>query len=251
MKKIIFIFAMSISLTSIGQKMDYVALSQQLLETARQNKPSKDIQQQLAEVSLNDLNVDLDTDTKRKAFWINIYNAYVQIILTDAPEKFEDRGAFFSGAQIKLVGRELSFDDIEHGIIRGSQSKYALGFIPKWFVNDFERKLRVRERDGRIHFALNCGAKSCPPIPILSTDRLEEQLDAASRSYLQATTTYDAPTKTAGVTALFSWFRGDFGNLSGVREYLHRYEAIPKTADPSLSFNDYDWTLDLGNYIDL
>lgn len=242
---------MTITYTGIGQNTDFVTLSQQLLEAARYQKPSEEIQERLAKVSLSELNEALDTDNERKAFWINIYNAYVQIILTEKPEKFEDRGAFFSGAQIKLVGRVLSFDDIEHGIIRGSQSKYALGFIPKWFVNDFERKLRVRTRDGRIHFALNCGAKSCPPIPILDDNRIEQQLDAASRSYLQSTTTYDASTNKAGVTALFSWFRGDFGNLSGARDYLRRYEAIPETADPSLSFNDYDWTLDLGNYIDL
>ncbi len=251
MKKIIFCFAFLVSIMAHTQSTDFVALSQQLLEAARHNQPSKDIQERLAKVSLNTLNATLDTDDKRKAFWINIYNAYVQIILTEAPERFENRGAFFSDTKIQLVQRELSLDDIEHGIIRGSQSKYALGFLPKWFVDELERKLRVRERDGRVHFALNCGAKSCPPIPILDAEQLDAQLDEASRRYLQASTRYDAAEHKAYVTALFSWFRGDFGNLSGVREYLRRYEAIPSEANPSLSFNDYDWTLDLGNYVDL
>ena len=88
---------MIITYTGIGQNTDFVALSQQLLEAARNQKPSEAIQERLAKVSLNELNQALDVDNKRKAFWINIYNAYVQIILKDKPEKFENRGTFFSG----------------------------------------------------------------------------------------------------------------------------------------------------------
>lgn len=37
--------------------------------------------------------------------------------------------------------------------------------------------------DARIHFALNCGAASCPAIKLYSTDTLEEGLAAAAEAF--------------------------------------------------------------------
>lgn len=227
-------------------------LSVQLLEAARHDRPHEAIQQELATIDLKALSEQLNTDTKKKTFWINVYNANIQLLLSDNPELFEDRGKFFSTPRVTIAGKALSFDDMEHGIIRGSQSKLALGFLPKLFVDSYEKKLRVSKRDGRIHFALNCGAKSCPPVAIYKADQLDRQLDESSRRYLNETTTFEAAENKAYVTALFSWFRGDFGGLDGAKEdYLKKYDAIPPDSNPTLSFKDYDWTLDLGNYIDL
>ena len=252
MRFIIFFFALTISYTSLAQDLDFVVVSQNLLETTREKQPTKDIQDQLAKVSLRELSKDLDTDERRLAFWINVYNAYIQILLTDDATLFDDRSAFFTEKRMTIAGQKVSFDNIEHGIIRASQSKYTLGLIPKfWGVSEYEKKLRVQERDGRVHFALNCGAKSCPPIPVLTAKRLDQQLDAASKAYLEATTKYDKEADAAHVTPLFSWFRGDFGGLSGVKSYLRHFEIIPAGANPSLDFLDYDWTLDLNNYVDL
>ena len=35
----------------------------------------------------------------------------------------------------------------------------------------------------RIHFALNCGARSCPPIRVYAAAKLETQLNTAARSF--------------------------------------------------------------------
>ena len=48
-----------------------------------------------------------------------------------------------------------------------------------------------------------------------------------------------------------SWFRGDFGGPSGAIQMLKEYDVIPDNADPSISYKDYDWTLELGNYQDI
>merc|ERR1712020_23232 len=40
--------------------------------------------------------------------------------------------------------------------------------------------------DPRIHFALNCGAKSCPPIKTFTGDEVEEQLEVATQAYLES-----------------------------------------------------------------
>ncbi len=238
--------------TTINSNMDALELSKSLLEAARYQRSAEDIEKRLAEISLDDLANQLDNDNKRKAFWMNVYNAQVQLILTKNPQLFDDRSAFFSTPRITIASQELSFDNIEHGIIRGSRAKLALGLLPKLFVSKYEKKLRVRQRDGRIHFALNCGAKSCPPVAIYDASRIDEQLDKSSSAYLNETSSYKVDENKVYVTSLFSWFRGDFGGIKGVKNnFLKKYNVIPLGSNPSVSFSTYDWTLYLGNYIDL
>lgn len=47
---------------------------------------------------------------------------------------------------------------------------------------------KVEEVDKRIHFALNCGAKSCPPIKLFTPDTLEEGLQSAAAAFCQGLT---------------------------------------------------------------
>ncbi|MFT6993789.1 MAG: hypothetical protein ACJA1P_000516, partial [Maribacter sp.] len=117
--------------------------------------------------------------------------------------------------------------------------------------NKFERKLRVDKRNYRIHFALNCGAKDCPPVAIYEWERLDEQFKKGTSTYLKNTTVYTKEKKEVAVTALFSWFRGDFNGKSGVKKILKKQGLIPTTKDMDLSYKNYDWTLDLDNFIDL
>ena len=83
------------STTATTKDYPYVALSQDLISTARNQADYADIKKQLAQVSPNVLEQELDSDQAKKAFWINVYNGFVQHILMDNPELFEDRGAFF------------------------------------------------------------------------------------------------------------------------------------------------------------
>jgi len=232
-------------------KKDPLALATALIEAARYEKSYQDIREDLADLDFDYLHKFLDTDDKKLAFWMNIYNANVQLLLKENPELFESRGRFFSNPRITIAGTELSFDDIEHGIIRRSQGKLTLGFIPKLFVGKYERKMRTKERDGRIHFALNCGAKSCPPVGIYDAARIDEQLDKSSKKFLESSSDYKKEENKVYTTTLFSWFRGDFGGLDGAKDYLRRYEIIGEEDDPGLSFTTYDWTLSLDNFIDL
>ena len=45
--------------------------------------------------------------------------------------------------------------------------------------------------DPRIHFALNCGAVSCPPIAVYEGESLDEQLDIATEGFLEGNTIVD------------------------------------------------------------
>lgn len=251
MKNIIFFtLVLSFSQPNIGvsqSKDNLMDLSKQFLSALQNGESTEDCKRILSTISLKELADQINNDDIRKAFWINIYNAYIQDILQSNPELYEDRGSFFKAKQMNIAGRDVSFDDIEHGIIRRSVSKLSLGYLSKIFVSKFERKLRTDKRDPRIHFALNCGAKSCPPVAIFDAERIDEQLDAISKQYLANNSTYDLDKKTAYVPALMSWFRGDFGGLDGAKDMLRKYNIV-NAENFSLEFNEYDWTLDLGNY---
>ena len=242
----------SSSSTHPNKEYPHVELSKELIRTAQNKADYAAIKEKLAQVPREALAKELDNDQAKKAFWINVYNGFVQHILMDNPELFEDRGAFFSEPRVTIAGKALSFDDIEHGIIRGSRVKWLLGLIKDPFAGKYERTFRVDKTDGRIHFALNCGAKSCPYVATYDANYMDAQLDEIARQFLNRTSTYQSNEEKVYVTSLFSWFRGDFGGKNGIKDdFLKKYDVIPEDADPDLEYKEYDWTLELGNYTTL
>lgn len=229
---------------------DLNSLSEQFLTNIKNGKETNDIRAKLYALSLGELEEQLKTDSQKLAFWVNIYNGYIQVILSEHPEKYDDRGKFFGAEQIPIAGRLVSFAKIEHGIIRKSQWELGLGLFRKWFPDEFERKLRVDKRDYRIHFALNCGAKDCPPVAVYDADRLDEQFNKSTKMFLKKTSDYNNEKKEVAVTSLFSWFRGDFGSKSGVKKILKKQNITPNS-DVDIIYKKYDWTLDLDNWIEL
>jgi len=243
---------LSIFLINAQPKTDYIELSQNLLKKVKKNQDVQDEVKKLETTTLEDLTEKIKTDQQKLAFWINIYNAFIQISLKENPEQYSDenRDDFFKTERVNIAGEKLSFDDIEHGIIRSSMSKISMGYVKKIFRPEWEKKLRVENIDWRIHFALNCGAKSCPPVAIYNDEVLDQQLDFMTKSYLKEQTDYNEETKTAHTVVLFSWFRGDFGGLDGAREILKEYGITPVVPD-DLEFKDYDWTMLIDNYREL
>lgn len=231
-----------------GQDNYHTLLSAQLMEAVKAQKKTASLQAELAEVEAARLNQALQTDAQKKAFWINVYNAYIQLILREEPNLYEDRSDFFSEPRFTVAGKKLSFDDVEHGIIRSSELKLALGLIKNPFADDFEKQFRTVKTDARIHFALNCGAASCPPVAILYAASIDEQLDGLSKSFLEQSSNYFPKKNQIEVSKLFSWFRGDFGGSDGTLAFLKKYGIIAETDHPSISYADYDWNLKLDYY---
>ena len=253
MKKLIQIFILSIiflgvSSSSFSQK-EYAMIeaSQKLLQLQKDGKSAQKIVDFFAKTSLEDIQAEIKTNEQRLAFWVNVYNGFIQYHLTKKPELYKDRRKFFNEKRIIIAGETLSFSNIEHGIIRKSQSPIGAGYVRRIFRSKWERKLRVKRKDWRVHFALNCGAKSCPPVAIYDPSKLDAQFDFMTKEYLEEQTSYDTETGIAKVVSLFSWFRGDFGGKKGAKKILKEYE-ITMEEPGSLEFTTYDWTLFLNNY---
>ena len=147
-----------------------------------------------------------------------------------------------------VAGKIFSLDKIEHGILRRSKIKWSLGYFSKLFPKKTEKNLRVDKLDYRIHFALNCGAKSCPPIAFYNPENINTQLDAAATAYLTAEAEYDAATNVLKLPAILSWFRRDFGGKQKMIELLKSKQLLNADVNPKIKFKKYDWTLYLNNY---
>jgi hypothetical protein len=194
---------------------------------------------ELAGIDPEELAASMSDHAARIATWLNLYNAATQRLVEAHPERFARRVRFFRHPALVVAGRTLSLDAIEHGLLRRSRWKAGLGWLGNPFPGRFERRFRVDVIDPRIHFALNCAAASCPPIAAYDPDRLDAQLDLATRSYLAETVRREGPRLL--VPRLFLWFMGDFGGPRGVRRSLERHGV--ETGRARLRFARYDWSL--------
>ena len=225
-----------------------IKISQQLLLAAKTHEPTDSLVNVIRKITEEELTEQLTTDNYKKVFWINLYNAFTQLILSKNPEKYKKRGSFFGDKQIQIAGRKLSLDDIEHGILRHSKIKWSLGYLNKLFPPGFEKRQRVDTLDYRLHFSLNCGARSCPPIAFYQPEQLGRQLDMATKVYLQGDAEYFELENKVALPAIMGWFRRDFGGKKKMIALLQSLQIVPEEKNPAIKFKDYNWNLFLENY---
>ncbi len=188
---------------------------------------------------------------QRIAFWINLYNA----LILDAVISFEiegsllsDRG-FFRRAAYNVCGLRFSADDIEHGVLRGNRP-HPLTRLKAFGPADPRLKAAIVPPDPRLHFALVCGAKSCPPIAFYDGEQIDAQLDQAAASFLNhGGARYDPETKTLWLSKLLDWYKVDFGGREGVLETVRKYIKDPEarsaiaSGELQVRFLEYDWSV--------
>ncbi len=169
----------------------------------------------------------------RFAFYINAYNAFtIKLVLTQYPgiNSIKEIGSFFSNPWSKkfifLGERTVSLDYIEHEI------------------------LRPQFKDPRVHFAINCASKGCPPLlnQPYEGDTLEVQLNAMTRTFVNDKRFNFLKEDTLFVSKIFKWFEEDFNDkpLLFIRQYADKgFRARLDELGPTIKFTflDYDWTL--------
>lgn len=227
----------------------YPMLAANMLDRIIHDKDISKHLQILKETNAETLSKALNTDELRKSFWINIYNAYTQYFLKKDATLYEsDRSKFFDKEQIEIAGYKMAMNDIEHGILRRGATIWSKGNVRLPWRNDLVRQFKVDKVDYHIHFALNCGAESCPPVSVYLPEKTTQELDAAANYYLNRESKYDAKSKTVEVPALLEWFSDDFTSGQSKHDILKKYKVIPEDADPKIIYKDYNWTMKVRNY---
>ena len=186
----------------------------------------------LADVDLSELDGD-----EQLALLLNAYNAYtLKLILEHYPgiDSIRDISSPWTTERYDVGGYTLSLDQIEHGIIR-----------PLY-------------KDPRIHFVVNCAARSCPYLAeyAYTGEQLEEQLQERTEAILSDERFVRIEDDRLRYTKVMEWYESDFvdssftGHAPNVAQYIARYSSDEvrqfvesNDGDPRTSSLDYDWDL--------
>jgi hypothetical protein len=165
------------------------------------------------------------TEDSKKAYWINVYNALILKIMIENPGK--------DILDIGYIGHDVFLKRFKVGNKRISPS-----FI--------ENKILRKMKDPRIHFAINCASKSCPPLGnriLLETD-LDKQLDQKAFKFINNTDNVfiNHEEQTIYLNKIFKWFEKDFENLkSYISIYLDDID-MELIKYYNIKFFKYDWS---------
>ena len=160
------------------------------------------------------------------AYYINAYNAW---ILHEALAKYPTKSVkdalftFFTGRRLTVAGQQTSFNALEKETIR---SKFG---------------------EPRVHFALNCASRSCPPLnrEPFQGDKLDAQFEKLAKGCVNSEkgVKYSAETKTADLSKIFDWYKDDFKAEGGVVAFINKRRSSPIPADAKITYQEYDWGL--------
>jgi hypothetical protein len=159
---------------------------------------------------------------EKMAYWINAYNAYtVKLIVDNYPLSSITKLHGGSPWKVKLVtlgGKKYSLDQIENEI------------------------LRPQYKDARIHFAVNCAAKSCPPLlnKAWTADNLNRNFEQQAKKFVNNKQFNVISANEVQISKIFEWYAVDFGNIV---EYLNKYSNTKINPNAKVTYKEYDWKL--------
>ncbi len=159
------------------------------------------------------------------AFYVNAYNAW---ILHEALGKYPTGSVkdalftFFTSKRIKVAGQQTSFNTLEKETIR---SKF---------------------NDPRIHFALNCASRSCPPLnsEAFTGEKLDGQFEKLAKTFVNSEkgVRLAADKKGVELSKIFDWYKDDFKD-GGPLQFINKRRSSPVPPDAKITYQDYDWGL--------
>ncbi|KAA8496225.1 hypothetical protein FVE85_2380 [Porphyridium purpureum] len=250
-------------LSDDGSSVDYVAL-----------RSSKQFEEYLhAARRLRDVDLGALERSEFIALVLNLYNAMVIHGLAVAhkqPSNIVQRLRFYNKVVYRIGPHAYSVNDLENGLLRGNRKGAAPLSRPPFGKGDPRASYALSDPDERIHFALNCGAKSCPSIRYYSPESLDAELRTAAQQFILddsnvkirpsddsakcATSKAEHPPRVE-LSSIFDWYRPDFTGsdtsdkalLLRIAKYLDESEPLRSRleaaalAGASVVFATYDW----------
>lgn len=176
---------------------------------------------------VKDVNISSWSANKKKAFWMNVYNAFtIKLIVDNYPLKSimdikENNQNAWKIPFVQAAGRTLDLNDVEHEVLR----------------KDFD--------DPRIHVGINCASYSCPPIPnyAFTESNVDAQLEILMGQFINDPKRNKLDSTNPQLSKIFEWFKGDFTKGSTLTEYINRFAKTKISDSANLGFLEYNWTL--------
>jgi len=191
---------------------------------------------------------------QRLAFWINIYNTAVihGVIELGLEQSVKEFPRFFDRMVYEIGEFRFSLNEMEHGILRGNRRPpYRL--LRPFREKDPRLEFTVIPLDPRIHFALVCGAQSCPAIGFYEAEKIDSQLQLAAMSFINSPQVKILPQeRTVLISQIFKWYKVDFeGSNKALIETLlslldegENKSFLQQHRDRiRIKYQPYDWNL--------
>jgi predicted secreted protein len=167
------------------------------------------------------------SDHEKMAYYINMYNAYIiQFIISKYPVN-SVKDISYSGKDIwniKLV--KIGEKSITLNTLEG---------------------LLVAYKDPRIHFAINCGAKSCPRLmnKAFNAKSLDTDLTRMAKIFINDLSQNQIKPKKVAISKIFEWYKLDFTtSTTTLTDFLNKYSKVKIAVDsPKTEYLPYDWSL--------
>lgn len=207
---------------------------------------------QLQRVELMSLNHE-----EKLAFFINIYNALVihGNLRRGFPKTLWQRYRFFNYVSYLIGGEVFTLQDIENGVLRGNR-RGMTQLLKPFSKNDPRLQVALPDVAPLIHFALNCGAKGCPPIRTYTPQDINNQLRAAAEAFLENddSCTIDSMRREVKLSLIFKWYKADFGGTDekllnwvfdhmGASQKKLSLKALLSAGNVKVSYLPYDWSI--------
>jgi len=185
----------------------------------------------------------IEGQAARVAFWLNVYNARLRAELAERPRSgslLRQRGLFRRSAW-RVGEHDYPLDAIEHGLLRRNARPPA---SLRRVLREGDPRLDAAppELDPRIHFALNCGAQSCPLVRPYHEADVDAQLEAATKAYFAQEASVDRHAGRVELPGLCKLYSADFGSREEVLAFAGR-QMDEDLGGLKVSFARFDWTL--------
>ncbi len=166
-------------------------------------------------------------------------------------QSVQEAPGLFSRLKYRIGDQYFSADDMEHGVLRGNARPW-FHITNQWRPGDPRKAWSLKPVDPRVHFALVCGSRSCAPINYYDAASIYEQLEIASRRFVNSSEVIVLPEEgKIMLSEIFKWYASDFGDKRGVLDFLYDYLADDKARKSirdkaekiRFEYIYYDWNL--------
>lgn len=175
---------------------------------------------------------DIADPRERLAHLINAYNALSMFNVIDSGIPATHAGLnklrFFLWRRLRVGGRSMSLLRFENDVIRPEARRLG---------------------EPRVHFALNCSARSCPQLPRrpFTAAGLDAELARETAAFFARAEVFrvDHATRTVWLSEILDFYPEDFVPAHGASllDYANRHAPEAAPPDYRVRFTPYDWTV--------